>query len=324
MSPNSRSRSTKLLGFALGAAITVGGAQEARPCGLKPPLQTVKGHRRVTRSVNPSRVLIVGEADSLEKGLKQAGHVVRRVDDVSEARGQLYDVVMVRDSREVRRAQSACSGAKVIVRERRPSDNYALVEQTVAAPVAVRENHVPIGSTISRTPVDSGGSTSRSPDSKLVNAGSNDPIAPRSPEPVRVATPEPAEPIAPAAIARAIEPEAKVEAPKERPAKTALELRFALGSAELTAPVKAALAADVRWLRAHPRSKLIVEGHTDAIGPSEYNLSLGERRARSAKKYLVAMGADPDRVEIVSFGEEKPSHEPPENPKNRRVIVVRD
>ena len=52
--------------------------------------------------------------------------------------------------------------------------------------------------------------------------------------------------------------------------------------------------------------KVEVEGHCDVRGSTEYNLHLGERRARSVMKYLVAQGVEPKQVEIISYGEERP------------------
>lgn len=51
---------------------------------------------------------------------------------------------------------------------------------------------------------------------------------------------------------------------------------------------------------------IIIEGHCDERGTNEYNLALGEKRAKSTKDYLVSLGVSPDRVIIVTYGEEKP------------------
>jgi peptidoglycan-associated lipoprotein len=50
-----------------------------------------------------------------------------------------------------------------------------------------------------------------------------------------------------------------------------------------------------------------VEGHCDARGSTEYNLSLGERRALTVKGYLIKLGVNPERLEIISYGEERPA-----------------
>ena len=53
-------------------------------------------------------------------------------------------------------------------------------------------------------------------------------------------------------------------------------------------------------------NKLEIEGHCDVRGSTEYNLHLGERRARNVEKYLVTQGVPPDRLEVISYGEEQP------------------
>lgn len=60
------------------------------------------------------------------------------------------------------------------------------------------------------------------------------------------------------------------------------------------------------YLRSRPSVRLTVEGHCDELGTSEYNLALGHSRALAAKRYLVALGVEEDRVHVVSFGEERP------------------
>ena len=63
-----------------------------------------------------------------------------------------------------------------------------------------------------------------------------------------------------------------------------------------------------RWLQQNPGIKIQLEGHCDERGTNEYNLALGERRARAVLSYMIdRLGADPDRFTIVSFGEERPA-----------------
>lgn len=59
-------------------------------------------------------------------------------------------------------------------------------------------------------------------------------------------------------------------------------------------------------LQRHPQLRLIIEGHCDERGTNEYNFALGQRRANSAKQYLVSLGVASTRIDIVSYGEEKP------------------
>jgi len=71
----------------------------------------------------------------------------------------------------------------------------------------------------------------------------------------------------------------------------------------------------------HPTLKIQIEGHCDERGTSEYNLALGERRANSAKKYLISLGMPVDRISTISYGKEKPldpGHNQEAWAKNRR------
>ena len=68
----------------------------------------------------------------------------------------------------------------------------------------------------------------------------------------------------------------------------------------------AALAKQAQWLMQYPGKRATIEGHTDERGTREYNLALGERRANSAKNYLVSVGVDASRLTTVSFGKERP------------------
>ena len=78
-------------------------------------------------------------------------------------------------------------------------------------------------------------------------------------------------------------------------------------------------------LSKYPKVKIQIEGHCDERGTNEYNLALGERRANSAKKYLVSVGIATDRISIISYGEEKPldpGHNEEAWAKNRRDHFV--
>lgn len=61
------------------------------------------------------------------------------------------------------------------------------------------------------------------------------------------------------------------------------------------------------WMAQHPSLTITVEGHADERGTREYNLALGERRANAVKNYLVALGVDPSRVTVISYGKERPA-----------------
>jgi len=80
------------------------------------------------------------------------------------------------------------------------------------------------------------------------------------------------------------------------------------------------------YLKANPEVRIIIEGHCDERGSREYNLGLGMRRAQSAKKYLVDLGIDENRIETISYGKDKPlidEHNEEAWAKNRRCEFKR-
>ncbi len=60
-------------------------------------------------------------------------------------------------------------------------------------------------------------------------------------------------------------------------------------------------------MKARPETRVIIGGHADERGTREYNLALGERRASSARDYLVAKGVNAARIRIISYGKERPA-----------------
>jgi len=81
---------------------------------------------------------------------------------------------------------------------------------------------------------------------------------------------------------------------------------FDLDKADLRDDARAALTATGQFLRDHPEVKVIIEGHCDERGSTEYNLVLGDRRAAAVKQFLVSLGIAEDRMTTVSYGKEKP------------------
>jgi peptidoglycan-associated lipoprotein len=85
---------------------------------------------------------------------------------------------------------------------------------------------------------------------------------------------------------------------------------------------RTALDHDAEMLKEFPDAMIMLEGHCDERGTVEYNLSLGEKRAKAAKDYLVGLGISPDRLSIISYGKERPAdpgHNEAAWAKNRRV-----
>jgi peptidoglycan-associated lipoprotein len=66
------------------------------------------------------------------------------------------------------------------------------------------------------------------------------------------------------------------------------------------------LDASATYLKANPNQLVLIEGHCDERGTIEYNLALGERRAKAAMNYLVAQGIDASRFTLISYGKERP------------------
>ena len=82
---------------------------------------------------------------------------------------------------------------------------------------------------------------------------------------------------------------------------------FDFDSDALSADATAGLDMKLRILNANSALTLRIAGHADERGSDEYNLALGQRRAASAKRYLTDRGIAGDRIEIISFGEERPA-----------------
>jgi peptidoglycan-associated lipoprotein len=66
------------------------------------------------------------------------------------------------------------------------------------------------------------------------------------------------------------------------------------------------LGANAQWLKAHPNYLVLIEGHCDERGTNEYNLALGDRRAKSTMNFLVSRGVAASRISVVTYGEERP------------------
>src|SRR5271169_1104582 len=81
---------------------------------------------------------------------------------------------------------------------------------------------------------------------------------------------------------------------------------FDYDQADIRADARDALSQTAQFLRSYPQLKIVVEGHCDERGSTEYNLALGDRRAAAAKQFLVSLGISADRMETVSYGKERP------------------
>ncbi len=82
---------------------------------------------------------------------------------------------------------------------------------------------------------------------------------------------------------------------------------FAYDRSELTPEGRRTIETWAAWLRQNPGASLTIEGHCDERGTRDYNLGLGERRAETARGFLVSLGVEASRVIAVSYGKERPA-----------------
>lgn len=94
---------------------------------------------------------------------------------------------------------------------------------------------------------------------------------------------------------------------------------------DIKAEYQGALKSNAAWAQSNANKKLEVQGHCDERGSTEYNIALGDRRAKAAKAYLQHLGVNGSKVNTVSFGEERPAcsdHNEGCWAKNRRAEFV--
>ena len=101
---------------------------------------------------------------------------------------------------------------------------------------------------------------------------------------------------------------------------------FATNETVLTTASRETLRKQAAWLRKNSEINVVLEGHADERGTREYNLALGERRANSAKDYLMTYGISGKRISVISYGKEKPvntASTPLAWSQNRRSVTVK-
>lgn len=99
---------------------------------------------------------------------------------------------------------------------------------------------------------------------------------------------------------------------------------FELDSSQVKQDYVPIVAAHARYLASHPNQHVILSGHADERGSSEYNIALGEQRAKSVERMMRSQGVTASQLEVVSYGEEKPAvsgHDESAWQMNRRVEV---
>jgi peptidoglycan-associated lipoprotein len=129
---------------------------------------------------------------------------------------------------------------------------------------------------------------------------------PAAPQPApSTAAPSTAAPApAPAPLAG---PAAPRPSPKEFAAVDALkDVNFEFDKYDIRPEDAKTLDANASWLKSNAENLVLIEGHCDERGTNEYNLALGERRAKATMNYLVSQGIQANRITIISYGEERP------------------
>ncbi|WP_224983518.1 peptidoglycan-associated lipoprotein Pal [Geomonas agri] len=131
------------------------------------------------------------------------------------------------------------------------------------------------------------------------------------------------------------EPVVAQEPVRETPKATTGDLQgqlqkiyFNFDSSDLSEDSRNILTRNAEYLSKQPSIKIRIEGNCDERGSDDYNMALGERRAKAAKDYLVNLGISSERISIISYGEEKPvdaGHDEAAWAKNRRdeFVVVK-
>jgi len=100
---------------------------------------------------------------------------------------------------------------------------------------------------------------------------------------------------------------------------------FDFDSADVLAEDREIIMAHAQYLASHPDAKVVLEGHTDERGTREYNIALGERRAKAVSQLMLLQGVAQSQMDIISFGEERPvapEHDESAWRLNRRVEIL--
>jgi peptidoglycan-associated lipoprotein len=147
---------------------------------------------------------------------------------------------------------------------------------------------------------------------------------PEEPAPQPAPTPAPTPPAPAPDNSAELERQRAAEAEARRKAVAAdlaAMINFDYDQATIRSPDEATLDRKAAILQANPNLKMRISGHADERGSDEYNLALGNRRAAAAKRYLENKGVDAARLEVVSYGEERPlnpGHDETAYAQNRR------
>lgn len=142
---------------------------------------------------------------------------------------------------------------------------------------------------------------------QMTQASAPPPVPPPAAAPPAPAPPPPAPAPAPTPPPVAAPTPPPPAPPKEYRANDALkQIFFAFDKSDIRPADTKVLDASVAYLKANPEQLVLIEGHADERGTNEYNLALGERRAKSAMNYMISNGIEAGRITTISYGEERP------------------
>lgn len=135
-------------------------------------------------------------------------------------------------------------------------------------------------------------------------------------------TAEPTPPPAPSETGTTVVPGSRADFLNQAGSDT---VHFATDSSDLDSESTAILTKQAAWLQKYRNVRVTLEGHCDERGTREYNLALGDRRANSAKNFLVNAGVDAGRITVISYGKERPvatGSDEESWAQNRRAVTV--
>jgi peptidoglycan-associated lipoprotein len=114
--------------------------------------------------------------------------------------------------------------------------------------------------------------------------------------------------VPPPAVQTDVEPRSKGSVDVEEMNRTGYlkDVFFDYNRYDVRQDQRGTLADGAEWLKAHPTVRISIAGHCDERGTAQYNMALGQQRAGSVKDYLVQLGIDASRIQIISYGNERP------------------
>ncbi len=136
------------------------------------------------------------------------------------------------------------------------------------------------------------------------------PVVPQTPPPaIASAAPSASNTVSPPSVQReqtAPEPKRASLSDEQLFAQNVKDIFFAYDNAEIRADEKSVLDADAQFLAAHPDWQLTIEGHCDERGSEDYNMALGQNRAKQVMEALARQGVNGSAVKLISLGKERP------------------